>query len=438
MLNSNDPLRASGIVALDLFNEFKRRGNTVKLLVYQYAPNYPEDIICIESFLIRNGKWFLEKFTRRLKILMLKLRLKKKDTITDPIYHFHELDEEKSFYKTKKILKRAGIVPDVIIILFAKNLVSAKNMYELNKITGAPVFWLMYDMAPMTGGCHYAWDCKGYLDNCGNCPGLFSSDPFDITYRNLSFRKNFIAKTNIRILTGSEWQYNQAKTSSIFKNKPIYKIFTSFDPTIFKPTNKEELRSKLNIATDKKVVFFGSVELWAKRKGMHICLESLKLLKELIGNSETSIMSNNILLLIAGKGIDEIADSLPFDFHYMGEVNNTYGIASAFQAADVFLCPSIEDSGPTMINQSIMCGTPVVSFEMGIAMDLVKNDETGYRVRLKDSMAFAQAIFKILCMSDSELSIMRTNCRNLALELYSSEVNFNNWINILNDNNVKN
>jgi len=98
----------------------------------------------------------------------------------------------------------------------------------------------MYDMAPFTGGCHYAWDCKRYQNNCGSCPGLYSSDPFDITYENLIFKKKYISKTNIQIIAASEWQYRQAKNSSLFSNKPVHKILLSIDPSVFKPVNKKK------------------------------------------------------------------------------------------------------------------------------------------------------------------------------------------------------
>ncbi len=149
---------------------------------------------------------------------------------------------------------------------------------------------------------------------------------------------------------------------------------------------------------DKKVIFFGAVGLSEVRKGMHFLIESLHKLKELISRSESDL-GDKILLLIAGRGFDAIVGALPFESHYLGYLDNSYGIATAYQSSDVFLCPSIEDSGPMMINQSIMCGTPVVSFEMGVSLDLVITGETGYRARLKDSGDLAQGIFNILNLS---------------------------------------
>ena len=177
----------------------------------------------------------------------------------------------------------------------------------------------------------------------------------------------------------------------------------------------------MNITTNKKVIFFGAVGLTEKRKGMHYLIESLNKLKEVINNTDSDL-GNNILLLVAGGGFDEIADLLPFESHYLGYLDNNYGIATAYQVADVFLCPSIVDSGPMMINQSIMSGTPVVSFEMGVSLDLVISGETGYRARIKDSSDMAKGIFNILKLNSEDYFRLSMRCRELALKLCSHEI----------------
>lgn len=419
ILNTHNPLKDAGIVALDLFNQLKGNGYKVKLLVNCYNRNYPEGIISLESSLSARWKILIDKIEWRLNKLRIFFKLKEKYQ-KDPNYYFFQLDEKKRIYRTNKLLKVAGNKPDIIIILFAKGFINAKNIYELHKFTSAKIFWLMFDMAPFTGGCHYAWDCKGYQISCGNCPGLFSSDPFDISNKNLIYKKEFLDQVDIHVLALSEWQYRQAKMSTLFKNKPIHKILLPIDSSVFKPVDKANLRMDLKVNPDKKVIFFGAVSLTEKRKGMHYLIESLNRLKEVI-NSNDSDLGNNILLLVAGKGFDTIVDLLPFESHYMGYLDNNYGIASAYQAADVFLCPSIEDSSPTMVNQSIMSGTPVVSFEMGVSFDLVITGETGYRAKIKDSNDMAQGIFNILKLNSDDYNKLSIRCRELALKLCSPE-----------------
>jgi glycosyltransferase involved in cell wall biosynthesis len=420
IFNTYNPYLASGIVALDLFNSLQKKGHKVKLLVNRYNPTYPDGVVSVESYLMSLKRTTLYKFQWRYEKLITDLKIRTKET-TNPDYRIFQLNEQKLLYKTDLLIKKAGIIPDAIIILFAKKFINAKNIYELYNKTKAPVYWLMYDMAPLTGGCHYSWDCTGYQNNCGKCPGLFSTNSYDITYENILFKRKYISKTKIEIIAASEWQFQQAKRSSLFKNNTIHKVLLSVDSTIFRPEYKAGIRLKLNIPLNKKILFFGSVGLTEKRKGMCYLIESLKVLKQKAELSST-MAADEIVLLIAGGEFEQIIDYLPFRYHYLGMVSNTYGIASAYQAANIFICPSVEDSGPMMINQSLMCGTPVVSFEMGVAFDLVITGETGYRAKLKDVDDMAQGIMNILTLDKIDYKKMSDNCRKLAHKLCSPDI----------------
>lgn len=420
MFNTYNPFIASGIVTHDLFQLLKSNGHNVRLLVNRYDSSYPEGIVSMESKLKALLRTILYKFQWRYENLKVKLKFKNgKRTHTD--YRFFNLNEQKLFYKTDILIKKGEIKPDAIIILFVNKFINARNIYELQEKTGASILWLMYDMAPITGGCHYAWDCMGYKDSCGNCPGLFSSDPYDQSYINIMFKKNYLGMTRLEIIAASERQFEQASQSALFKNKNVHKVLLSVNPDVYKLVDKEIIRSKLNIPTNKKVLFFGSVGLTERRKGMYYLIESLKLLKQKI-NAIDSGLANNILLLIAGREIEQLVDNLPFNYHYMGMVNNTWGIASAYQAADLYICPSVEDSGPMMINQSIMCGTPVVSFEMGVAYDLVITGKTGYRAKFKDINDMALGILSIINLNSEDYRKMSKNCREMALKQFSPDV----------------
>jgi glycosyltransferase involved in cell wall biosynthesis len=411
IINNNNPFKASGLVGYDFYRQFKERGYNVRLLANCYDKNYPPDIISLETpFIIEKNK-LRRRIEKRLPF--------RKKISTNPDFHFHELKEMKKFYTTSRILKKAQIKPDIILILFAKDFINSRNIYELYAKTRAKILWLMYDMAPFTGGCHYAWDCTRYQKECGCCPGLYSSDEFDMSYKNLLFKKQYISKTEIEIISASEWQHRQARSSSLFAGKNIHKILLSVDHEIFKPVNKHEIRIKLGLPPDKKIIFFGSVYMGHRRKGMKYLLDSLKILKE---KSAGTCLENNLMLLIAGRQIESITDLLPFPFHYMGFVDNTYGIASAYQAADIFLCPSLEDSGPSMINQSLMCGTPVVSFEMGVSLDLVINGSTGYLAKLGDCCDLAQGLINVLSLDVFTGEKYSANCRKLALQLCAPDV----------------
>ena len=69
-----------------------------------------------------------------------------------------------------------------------------------------------------------------------------------------------------------------------------------------------------------------------------------------------------------------------------------------------------------MINQSIMSGTPVVAFEMGVALDLVISGKTGYLAKLQDIRELSSGISKILYLNELDYKKMCENCRNIALK----------------------
>jgi glycosyltransferase involved in cell wall biosynthesis len=426
LINSNNPLQASGIVALNLFNDFTKLGHTVKLLTNKFDNSYPDGIISMQTSY--SYQWEKSRLRNKFEYLKEKYGLKRGIKL-DSRYEFFEFKENKKFYRTNKLLRKAGLKPDVIIVLFAKKFINTKNIYELFSKTQAQIYWLMYDMAALTGGCHYAWECKRYQLSCGSCPGLFSTNPNDITFKNIQYKKSFIDNTDVQIITASEWQYKQAVSSSLFKNKLIHKILISADPHIFRPVDKAVARKKLGITANKKVILFGSIDLTTIRKGMSYLIESLGIFKDKIKNTN---IENDILLLIAGREIDGIKESLPFEYHYLGILDNTFGIASAYQLADVFICPSIEDSGPTMINQSVMSGTPVISFEMGVALDLVISGKSGYIAKIKDSEDMAQGLYNILTLSEDKYKQLSINCREFALKVCSPEVQMKSFENLFN------
>lgn len=316
-----------------------------------------------------------------------------------------------------QVLKSIPFKPDVIICYWTKFAFNQKLIYELSQKTGAPVIIFMMDMAAFTGGCHYAYECIGFKKKCGKCPALHSVFENDISRLNLNYKRKFIEKTNITVIAPTHTLLEQVNESSLFKNKRIEKIMLSVNEHIFIPDDKNKIKEEFGISKDKKVIFFGAASLKDERKGMEYLINSLNILSERIKlNPE---LHNKVTLLIAGKNVKEL--EIPFEYKYVGYLNTQEKLAKAYQAADIFACPSIEDSGPMMINEAIMTGTPVVSFNMGVAPDLVHNGETGYRAVLKDSDDFANGLESIINLNEGQWLQMSSNCRSLGLKECATE-----------------
>lgn len=326
------------------------------------------------------------------------------------------------------LLSHINFKPDIIIAHWISNFLTVADLHQLQKETKAPIIWFLMDMAPLTGGCHYAWNCSGYINQCGNCPALYSNDPNDFSFQYLKFKSQYINDMDITVIAGTSWLENQAKQSTLFKNKKIVKMMLGVDTEIFKPQSKEIVRKNLNLPTNKKIIFFGAEYINEKRKGMSYLIEALKKL------TNTSYR-NDVLLLSVGKSFQEELKSNPlFDYIHVNYIDNRDDLLAAlYQSADVFICPSVEDSGPMMINEAIMCGTPVVSFEMGASLDLVFSKITGYRAKLKDSEDLAKGINYILSLSPEQIKKISEQCRELGLHLCSPQVQIESFKNLFNE-----
>jgi glycosyltransferase involved in cell wall biosynthesis len=283
-------------------------------------------------------------------------------------------------------------------------MISYKNVFEFNKKTGAKVFLYPMDMAPFTGGCHYSWDCNGYTKLCGNCPALNSNNLYDQTYKNLKFKSFYIQQSNISLFAGNSQLTYQIRNSAIFKNKKIYEdIYPIPDENIFYDRNKIDARKYFNLNFNDKILFFGCNSLFDKRKGISILIEALNNSLELIKKN------NNIFLLIAGNGYEEIKNLLPFKNKYIGHISDFNELALAYSASDFYISPSVEDAGPTMVLQSILCNTPIISFDIGFAKDLIEDRKNGFKAERKNAESLAKSLKSAFDISQTEYEEIKLN-----------------------------
>jgi len=132
---------------------------------------------------------------------------------TSPYFHI----ETGSLFRVDRLIAAFPFKPEAIVVHWVSTFVTTDMMRQLSEITGAPLYWYMMDMAPMTGGCHYAFDCKGYTKQCGQCPQLkYGRNEFDISYRQWHLKFSNFRATDITAVVGSSWLRRQAMESSIF------------------------------------------------------------------------------------------------------------------------------------------------------------------------------------------------------------------------------
>jgi glycosyltransferase involved in cell wall biosynthesis len=335
---------------------------------------------------------------------------------TSPYFYI----ETGSLFQVDRLIAALPFKPDAIVVHWVSTFLTADMMRQLSASTGAPLYWYMMDMAPMTGGCHYAFECKGYMKQCGHCPQLrYGRNEFDISNRQWQLKFSNFRTTDITAVVGSSWLMRQAMESSIFSERPIKQIMLGLDANVFKPAAQADARATLGLPGDRKIIFFGAQSIHEERKGLVYLVDALNQLYATLEDNPD--LRKNILVVIAGYWGKAGTLEMRFEHRYIGALQGDTMLAAAYQAADIFVNASIEDSGPMMINESILCGTPVVSFDMGVAPDLVHTGRTGYRARLRDAADMAAGLRSLLEMDADSIQAMRTECRRLGVQLCHSD-----------------
>ncbi|HEV8271812.1 MAG TPA: glycosyltransferase [Chitinophagaceae bacterium] len=348
----------AGIATLRIHKKLLEKGIHSDLLVYRSSdrslPNVTEvkkDFIyrIKESLFYRLDNFFYRKKIRPGAHQFSFNRFKRVDV------HDHPL------------IKQADIV---CLYWVAANFLTPKQIGKINK----PIIWRLSDKWAFTGGCHYSGDCIKYEEHCGNCPQLITNKEKDFTWFGLKRKYEEWKDKNITVVAPSNWIADAAGRSTILKDKSIIRIGTGVDHTIFRPINKAEARAALNIPTSSKVILFGANNaLESTYKGGIFFRKMVERLAD----------KEYIFLLFGSDKMQQI--DVYKNVRFLGVLKEENDLCCAYNAADIFICPSTEDNLPNTVLESMACGTPCIAFrDSGGVVDAIDHKRNGYLAEFKN------------------------------------------------------
>jgi glycosyltransferase involved in cell wall biosynthesis len=334
--------------------------------------------------------------------------------------HWFDLDTEPDI-RIPSLCRVAGDNVHIICLYLLRNMLSVKRLASVYQQLRCPLVWILMDMAPLTGGCHHPLECERYKEQCGQCPQLRQPGETDRSRVVWGKKKKYLQHLPITFIAPTRWLVHRIQESSLFGRHRVDMIPLALDSLIFRPFAKAAARELLRIPQEKKIIFIGSSFLDDERKGMSYLIKALERLHVTLDSSgRRAIQNKDIFLLIAGRNENKLIDSLSFPYRHLGFIRDDLVMALAYQAADVFVCPSIYDAGPMMIPEAMLCGTPVVAFDTGGAPDLIKTMETGYLAKFKDAEDLAVGMDRVL--SSERLSVLGEEARKVAVEKHDISI----------------
>ena len=276
---------------------------------------------------------------------------------------------------------------EIINLHWICNFIPISSIAKLN----SQIVWTLHDKWPFTAGCHILKNCDKFISGCKKCPQLNLCDFFDMSYFLFYLKCLAYRKKTMHIVAPSKNIYDLALSSSLFENFKIYHIPNAIDTSKFFPYSQQEARKLLGLPLHKKIILFGAVSAMSDlNKGADILFDALSIVRE--------SMRENVEFVIFGssQGHDS---ALPT--RYLGNLLDSLSTNLAYNAADVFVCPSREENLPNTVLESLSCGTPVVCFDIGGNADMVLHMKSGYLAAPYDVKDLAYGIQYVLSSDDS-------------------------------------
>lgn len=308
----------------------------------------------------------------------------------DDVYCYNDYDEENPdgfFAGLENIIDLKNVD-----IIFVHQIIGFLNTYDIKRLydkTHARVIFTMMDMAPVTGGCHYAWDCRKFYDTCFNCPAL----PYELNTRShfqLEAKAQNILYMNAEIMSNADYDLDFARKSAIPFSK-YWQYFYPVDEDVFAPSM---------VKKDENTKYLFSIANFANdvRKGFTYVLQTLIYLDKKIPDGQ------KVKMLCLEPSLFNNYKFEKIEFEKFGFCRNVNDLAKVYNKADVFMCTSVEDSAPMMLEEALLCGVPTVSFDVGTAKQFIVNGKNGFVAERFNTLDFAEKVYTLLYKKPRSLS----------------------------------
>jgi glycosyltransferase involved in cell wall biosynthesis len=302
---------------------------------------------------------------------------------------------------------------DLVIVHWSGAFVRPEAIREIAEALGARVALWQVDMAHATGGCHSNLGCASYQTGCGACPLLSSSDPKDISFIQAQRRNRIWKELGAVVLAPSGWSARQAKESFVLRDLELRTFPIPLDLAALRPTaDASAARRELALPAEGRIVLVRALDPSLTYKGFALFLEALRRLDD-----------QGVALHVAVIGDRGF---VPAGFRHVGitELGPQRGdtaLARAYQAADFFVSPSTNETGPMMAGEAMACGRPLIAYPIGIAPDLIEQGRNGTLVEpVGDVAALAAAIRTYAEMPAAALAAQQQAAADSAGRIFST------------------
>ena len=326
----------------------------------------------------------------------------------------YDFDAEANF-PAEPIIRHARALSakwDLVLVHWSGGFVRPEAVREIALALGARVALWQVDMAHATGGCHSNLGCQKYQTGCGACPLLSSADPQDISAIQAARRARLWKELDVAVLAPSGWSARQAKESFTLAGRELRIFPIPLDLATLRPADMRSARQALGLPAEGRLVLVRALDPGLVYKGFGLFLEALKQLDDQGVALHVAVIGDRGFL---PDGFRHVS------FTELGPQRGDAALARAYQAADFFVSPSTNETGPMMAGEAMACGRPLIAYPIGIAPDLVVPGLNGTLVEpVGDVAALALAIRDYAEMPAAQLAARQQAAADSAGRIFSA------------------
>lgn len=379
---SCEDIGGAGIAAVRYHTLMKGKG-VDSILYVKHKTSDDSSIIQLKTY---KQKYKQKKIKVRIKNFILNL-IKLFAGKSNPVYCFYNFQESNENGLIPDLINQIDIENiDCIFVHWLGGFINTYDLIHLKDVTNARIIFSMMDLEPITGGCHYPWLCTKFESNCIDCPALFNFDKL-LAHNQLMSKAANIAYLKADIFSSSFSDLEFAKKSIInFSN--YWQIYYPIDEDIFTPKTCDKDNDIITLFAN-----VNSVE--DPRKGFNYLLSILLNLDKKL--------NCKIRFLCLSKQKFSAYNFINIQFEEFDFCKNVNDLVKLYQKTDIFLCASIEDSAPMMLQEALLCGIPSISFDVGVGKQFIEDGKDGFVVPRYDIKEFGSKLYTLIEEKPSSL-----------------------------------
>ncbi len=214
-----------------------------------------------------------------------------------------------------------------------------------------------------------------------------------------------IVRASDRIIAATEREKQELTAYYGALSHKISVIPCGVNTELFNHIDKYGARQKLGLDHENIILFVGRVE---PLKGLRQMLKAMPLITTrepvrlmIVGGDETN--KDELEILRSMSGDLQIEEKVTF----VGQVTHDT-LPLFYGAADVCVVPSYYESFGMVALESLACGTPIVTTDVGGMRNIILSDEIGYIVDNNAPQQLATQISKILSLNGKSVKSVRS------------------------------